>query len=548
MSSKQILFDEDARRKMKIGVDKLANAVKVTLGSKGRNVVLDRGFGSPTITNDGVTIAKEIELEDRVENLGAEIVKEVAEKANSMAGDGTTTAVLLAQAMISEGLRNVTAGSNPLSLKRGIQKGVEAVVSNLKQIAKPVSGTKELAQVASISAEDTEMGNLIAEVMGEVGKDGVITIEESKTFGLSKETVEGLQFDNGYISPYMITDVEKMEAIYDDVKILITDKKVSSLQEILPILEKVAKTGSKELVIIAEDVEGEALATLVVNKIRGIFNTLAIKAPGFGDRKKDMLQDIAIVTGGQVISEEAGLKLETIELNQLGSARRVVSSKENTTIVEGKGKKDVISARVSQLKKQMLKTDSDFDKEKMQERLAKLSGGVAVIKVGAATEVEQRARQHKLEDALSATKAAAEEGIVPGGGTALLRCISALDKVDVKGDEKIGLKILKRTLEEPIRQMAQNAGIDGSVVAEEVKKRIVAGEVNFGFNTEKMVYEDLMKSGIVDPVKVVRSSLENATSAAAMLLTTECVVAEKPEEKKNEGMPGGMGGMGSMGM
>ncbi len=536
--AKQIKYSEEARKRLKNGVDKLANAVIVTLGPKGRNVVLDKGFGAPTITNDGVTIAKEIELEDKIENLGAEIIKEVAEKTNEVAGDGTTTAVLLAQSIITEGLKNVTAGSNPLAIKRGLDKGFEAVVEKLKQISKPIQTKEEKAQVATISAENPEIGNLIAEVMEEVGKDGVVTVEESKTFGLQKEIVKGLQFDKGYISPYMITNAERMEAVYEDPFILITDKKISSLQEILPALEKIAQSGKKELVIIADEVEGEALATLLVNKLRGVFNTLAIKAPGFGDRRKEMLQDIAVVTGAQLISEEVGLKLENIQLNQLGSARKVISTKENTTIVEGKGKKEDIDSRIKQIKKEIAVTDSDFDKEKLQERLAKLAGGVAVIKVGAATEVEQKAKQHKTEDALAATRAAIEEGIVPGGGVALLRCQEALDKVEVEGEEKIAIAILKRTLEAPIRKIADNAGVDGSVAAAEVKKMAT----NEGFNAQKMVYEDLVKAGIIDPTKVVRSALQNAVSAASMFLTTETVVAEKPEEKeKMPKMPGGYG-------
>ena len=544
--AKQIYYSEEARKKLKEGVDKLANAVKVTLGPKGRNVVLDKGFGSPTITNDGVTIAKEIELEDKTENLGAEIVKEVAEKTNDVAGDGTTTAVILTQSIISEGLKNVAAGANPLALRKGIEKGVERVIQNLKEMTKSITTKEEIAQVATISAEDREIGNLIAGVMEEVGKDGVITVEESKTFGLSKEIVKGLQFDRGYISPYMITNAERMEAIYEEPYILITDKKISSIQEILPVLEKLAQAGKKDLVIIADEVEGEALATLVVNKLRGTFNTLAVKTPGFGDRRKEMLEDIAIVTGGRVISEEIGLKLDKIEIGMLGQARKVVSSKENTTVIEGKGKKEDVEARVSQIKQELKITDSDFDKEKLQERLAKLAGGVAVIKVGAATEVEQKARQHKTEDALAATRAAVEEGVVPGGGVALLRGIKVLDSLELQGDEKTGLNILKRVLEQPIRIIAQNAGLDGAVVAEEVKKK----EGGFGFNAQNMKYEDLMAAGIVDPKKVVRSALQNSASAASMFLTTECVVAEKPEEKK-EGTcsmpPGGMGGMGMPG-
>ena len=528
---KQILFQEDARKKIKNGVDKLANAVKITLGPKGRNVILDKGFGVPTITNDGVIIAKEIELEDKVENLGAEIIKEVAEKTNNIAGDGTTTAVILAQAIISEGLKNVAAGTNPLALKRGIAKGALKIVEELKKMTKKITTKEEIAQVATISAESKEIGNLIAEVMEEVGKDGVITVEESKGLELSKEVVKGLRFDRGYISSYMVTDAERMEAVYEDPYILITDKKISALNEIIPVLEKIAQSGKKELVIIAEDLEGDALATLVVNKLRGIFNTLAIKAPGFGDRKKEMLQDIASITGGQVISEETGLKLDKIEIKMLGSARKVIAAKEYTTIVDGKGDKEEIESRVKQIKKEIQLADSDFDKEKLQERLAKLAGGVAVIKVGAATEVEQKAKQHKIEDALSAAKAAVEEGIVAGGGIALLRASLELDSLQLEGEEKIGLKILRRALEEPIRQISNNAGIDGAVVIQKVKEE----KGNFGFDAETMEYGDLMKKGIVDPTKVVRSALQNAVSAAGMLLTTECVVAEKPEEKKETG-------------
>jgi len=534
--AKQIKYSERARQKLKAGVDKLANAVKVTLGPKGRNVVLDKGFGTPTITNDGVTIAKEIELEDKIENLGAEIIKEVASKTNDVAGDGTTTAAVLAQSLVTEGLKNVTAGANPLALRRGIEKGCQAVVARLKQLSKKVAGKEEISQVATISAEDPELGKLIAEVMQEAGKDGVVTVEESKTFGLSKEIVKGLQFDRGYVSPYMVTNPERMEAVLEEPYILITDKKVSSLQDILPVLEKVAKTGKKELLIIADEIEGDALATLVVNKLRGILNALAVKAPGFGDRRKEMLEDIACVTGGQVISEEKGMKLENIELEMLGKARRVISTKENTIIVGGKGKRSDIEARIAQIKREIEVTESDFDKEKLQERLGKLSGGVAVIKVGAPTEVEQKARQHKAEDALSATRAAIEEGIVPGGGVALIRAQEALQNINVRGDEKVGVEILRKALEEPLRMIAQNAGVEGSVVVTEVRKHNKAG---FGFNAQTLKYEDLMQSGIVDPTKVVRSALENAVSGASMLLTTECVVAERPEKKeeKSPSMP-----------
>ncbi|MDD5145164.1 MAG: chaperonin GroEL [Candidatus Pacebacteria bacterium] len=541
--AKQIKFGEDARKKIKMGVDKLADTVKVTLGPRGRNVILDKGFGSPVITNDGVTIAKEIELEDKIENLGAEIVKEVAEKANDVAGDGTTTAVVLAQAIISEGLKNVAAGANPLDIKRGVERGVEQVVSSLKSMAKKITTKEEISQVATISAEDKELGNLIAEIMTEVGKDGVVTVEESKTFGIQKEIVKGLQFDRGYVSPYMVTDAERMEAVLEDPYILVTDKKISSIQEILPILEKVAQTGKKELVIIADDVEGDALATLIVNKLRGIFSALAIKAPGFGDRRKEMLQDIAIVTGAEVISEELGLKLENIDLKQLGSARRVISKKENTTVVEGKGEKEKIDARVKQIKKEIEIAESSFDKEKLQERLAKLAGGVAVIKVGAATEIEQKAKQHKTEDSLCAARAAVEEGIVPGGGVALLRTIDSLDSLEVEGDERTGVNILKKALEAPIRQIAQNAGIDGAVVLDRVRKETG----NFGFNAQTLEYQDLLEAGIVDPAKVVRSSLQNAASAASMFLTMEAVVAEKPEENPPTGGKNMMPPMGGMG-
>ena len=528
--AKQIIYSEQARGKLKIGVDKLADAVKVTLGPKGRNVVLDKGFGAPTITNDGVTIAKEIELEDKIENLGAEIIKEVASKTNDVAGDGTTTAAVLAQALYKQGLKNVTAGANPLALKRGIEKGCNAVIAALKNISKEVSGKEEIAQVAIISAEDKKLGNLIAEVVSEAGKDGVVTIEESKTFGISKEIVKGLQFDRGYISPYMVTNPEKMEAVLEETYILITDKKISSIQDILPILEKITKVGKKELVIIADEIEGDALATLVVNKLRGVLNVLAIKAPGFGDRRKESLEDIAVVTGGQVISEEKGMSLEKTDIDMLGKARKVVSTKENTIIVEGQGEKEDIEARIKQLRTEIKQTESDFDKEKLQERLGKLSGGVAVIKVGAPTEVEQKSRQHKAEDALSATRAAIEEGIVPGGGVALLRTSSALNEMELEGDEKTGIESLNRTLEEPLRMIAQNAGVEGSVVVEEVKKQ----KEGFGFNAQNLKYEDLMLSGIVDPTKVVRSALENAVSGASILLTTECVVAELPEKKEDK--------------
>jgi len=535
--AKQILFSEAARNKLLAGINKLTDTIKVTLGPKARLVVLDKGFGAPEISDDGVSIAKEVELEDKVEQMGVEIVKEVAEKTSGAAGDGTTTSMVLTRAIISEGLKNVTAGADPLALRRGIQKGVKAIVEYLKTKSKTISQKEEIAQVATIASLDPEVGNLIGEIFSEVGKDGVVTVEESKKFGLEKEIVKGLQFDKGYISPYMITDAERMESILDDPYILITDKKISSLQEILPILEKVAQTGKKELVIIADEVEGDALATLVVNKLRGIFNALAIKAPGFGDRKKEILEDIAIVTGAKVISEEVGLKLDKVELEMLGHARRVVAKKENTTIIEGKGEKEAIEARVKQIKNEIKIITSDFDKEKLQERLAKLAGGVAVIKVGAATELEQKAKQKKIENALNATRAAVEEGILPGGGTALLRAVSVLEKIELEGDEKTGLNILKRALEGPIRQIAENAGLDGAVVVAKVKEM----DEFSGFDAQVMEYKNLIQAGVIDPTKVVRATLENAASAASMFLTTECVVAEKPEEKKEKGgMPPGM--------
>jgi chaperonin GroEL len=553
--AKQIQYQEKARKELKTGVDKLANAVKVTLGPKGRNVVLDKGFGTPTITNDGVTIAKEIELEDKVENLGAEIVKEVAEKTNDVAGDGTTTAVVLAQAMIERGLYYIAGGFSPLDIKRGIDLKVKAIVEDLKRRATPIANKEQMAQVATISAEDKEIGNLIAEIMQEVGKDGVITVEESKTFGIQKEIVKGLQFDRGYVSPYMITNTERMEAVFEDPYILITDKKISSLQEIVPVLEKVAQTGKKELVIIADEIEGDALATLLVNKLRGIFNALAIKAPGFGDRRKEMLQDIAAVTGAEVVSEEVGLKLESIEMKQLGQARRVVATKENTTIIEGKGEKGEIDERIKQIRKELEASDSDFDKEKLQERLAKLAGGVAVIKVGAATEVEQKAKQHKTEDALSATKAAVEEGIVPGGGIALSVTAGAFTKllqVQAKSQEIVsgivaGERIVAEACEAPIRQIIKNAGKDDTTVLYQIsQERKKNGAENFaiGYNAQTNEIQDLFKNGIIDPTKVVRSALQNAASAASMFLTTEVVVAEKPEENQSAGKKGSLPPMG----
>ena len=534
---KQILFNELARKKLKTGIDKLINAVKVTLGPKARHVVLDKGFGVPEISDDGVSIAKEVELEDKIENLGVEILKEVAEKTSEAAGDGTTTAMLLTQSIASEGLKNVTAGAHPLAIKRGIQKGVKEIIKYLKEISKPISKKEEIAQVATIAALDSEIGNMIADTISEVGKDGVITVEESKKFGLEREIVKGLQFDRGYISPYMITDLERMESVLEEPYILVTDKKISALTEILPAMEKVAQTGKKDLVIIAEEVEGDALATLVVNKLRGVFNTLAVKAPGFGDRKKETLQDIATVCGAQVISEELGLKLENIELKQFGRARKVVAEKEKTTIIEGKGKKEEIDARILQIKNELKRTESEFDKEKLQERLAKLAGGVAVIKVGAATEVEQKAKQKKTDNALNATRAAIEEGILPGGGVALLRSVKVLEKFEkeLEGDEKTGVRILKKALEIPIRQIAENSGMDGAIVVEEVRKH----EGAFGFNAQTQKFEDLFSAGVIDPTKVVRTALENAASAASMLLTTEAVVGEieTEKEKKIPSMP-----------
>jgi chaperonin GroEL len=530
--AKQILFGETARKKLKNGIDKLASAIKVTLGPKARHVVLDKGFGSPEISDDGVSIAKEFELKDKVENLGVEIMKEVAEKTSEKAGDGTTTAMVLTYALASEGLKNVAAGAHPLALRRGIQKGLAAVVDYLKKNSKTISKKEEIAQVATIAGLDPELGKMIADVFDQVGKDGVITVEESKKFGLEYEVVKGLQFDRGYISPYMITDAERMEAVLEEPYILITDKKISSLPEILPVLEKVVQTGKKEILIIADEVEGDALATLVVNKLRGIFNALAVKAPGFGDRKKEMLHDIAALCGAQVISEELGLKLENIQLNQLGRARRVVAEKEKTTIVEGRGDKKDIEARIKQIRAQLETTESDFDKEKLQERLAKLSGGVAVIKVGAATEVEQKAKQKKTENALNATRAAIEEGVLPGGGVGLFRATEALEEVEKKidGDEKTGVRIIKKALEMPIRQIAENAGFDGAIVAEEVKKH----KGSFGFNAHTEKFEDLIQAGVIDATKVVKTALENAASAVSMLLTTEAVVAEEPEEKDKE--------------
>jgi len=542
--SKQIKFNEDARQALMRGVDILANTVKVTLGPKGRNVVIDKGYGAPTITKDGVSVAKEIEVEDKFENIGVELVKEVASKTNDDVGDGTTTATLLAQAIVKEGLKNVTAGANPVALNRGLHKATEAIVAELQNnISKQVE-EDEIANVAAISANDKEIGEKIAQAMKEVGKDGVITVEESQSFGMEIETVKGMRFDKGYVSPYMVTNADRMEAEYEDTFILITDKKVSSVEDIVPVLEKVAQSGKKEMVIIAEDVEGQALATLVVNKLRGSFNVLAIKAPGFGDRRKEMLEDIAVLTGGKVITEDIGLKLENVTLEDLGQARKVTSTKENTTIIEGKGDQSAVEARVAQIKKLIEQSDSDFDKEKLQERLAKLAGGVAVIKVGAATETEMKEVKHRIEDAVGATKAAVDEGVVPGGGVALLRAVKALDNVNLPDEEQIAVGILRRALEEPVRMIAQNAGFEGAVVVDEIKKH----DGNFGFNAATGDYEDLVVAGIIDPTKVTRSALQNAVSVAGMFLTTEAVVTDLPKKEEHgmpdmSGMGGGMGGM-----
>ncbi|WP_274649118.1 chaperonin GroEL [Paenibacillus humicola] len=540
--AKDIKFGEDARRAMLRGVDALANAVKVTLGPKGRNVVLEKKFGSPLITNDGVSIAKEIELEDAFENMGAQLVKEVATKTNDVAGDGTTTATVLAQAMIREGLKNVTAGANPMVIRKGIEKAVRAAVEELKNIAKPIEGKQSIAQVAAISSADDEVGQLIAEAMEKVGNDGVITVEESKGFVTELEVVEGMQFDRGYTSPYMITDTDKMEAVLENPYVLITDKKISNIQEILPVLEKVVQSG-KQLLIIAEDVEGEAQATLVVNKLRGTFTCVAVKAPGFGDRRKAMLQDIAALTGGQVITEELGLELKSASIDQLGSARQIRVTKENTIIVDGAGNKSDIDARVNQIRAQLEETTSEFDKEKLQERLAKLAGGVAVIKVGAATETELKERKLRIEDALNSTRAAVEEGIVSGGGTALVNVFNAVKAVQADGDEQTGVNIVLRALEEPVRTIAANAGQEGSVIVERLKGE----ELGIGYNAATGEWVDMFSAGIVDPAKVTRSALQNAASVAAMFLTTEAVVADKPEKEK-PAMPdmGGMGGMGGM--
>jgi chaperonin GroEL len=551
MAAKQLVFDESARRALERGANILADAVKVTLGPKGRNVVLDKKFGSPTITNDGVTIAKEIELPDVFENMGAQLVKEVASKTNDIAGDGTTTATVLAQAIIREGLRNVTAGSNPLLIKHGIDKAVEITVKEMESFKKDVDTKEKIAQVASISANDPEIGQYIAEAMEKVGKDGVITVEESRTLKTEVETKDGMQFDKGYISPYMVTDSERMEAVLDNPYILVTERKISAIADILPLLEKVVQV-QKPLLIIAEDVEGEALATLVVNTLRGTFTSVAVKAPGFGDRRKEMLKDIATLTGATVISEELGLKLDKVTPDQLGQAKRVTVTKEETTIVDGNGKQDAIKGRIEMIKKQIEETDSDFDREKLQERLAKLSGGVAVIQVGAATETELKEKKHRIEDALSATRAAVQEGMIPGGGASLIHAIKAIDKYEPPksnghaptwADEKIGISIVRKALEEPARQIADNAGFEGSVQVNAVRTK----SAPFGFDAMSGEIVDMFKAGIVEPLKVTRAALQNAASIGSMILTTETLIADKPEPKKEPAMPGG-GGMGGYDM
>ncbi len=544
MIAKEIKFGEEARRALERGVDTLANAVKVTLGPKGRNVVLDRKFGSPTITNDGVTIARDIDLEDPWENLGCQLVKEVAIKTNDVAGDGTTTATVLAQAMIKEGLKNVAAGANPMIMRKGIELAVKAAVDEIKEISKEVDSKEAIAQVAAISADDPEIGTLIADAMEKVGRDGVITVEESQSVGTSLEVVEGMSFDRGYISPYMVTNTEKMEAVLDDPYILISETKISSINEVLPVLEKVVQTG-KPMLLIAEEVEGEALATLVVNKLRGTFTCVAVKAPAFGERRKAMLEDIAILTKGQVASEELGVKMENISLDMLGRARQVVIKKEECIIVDGAGGEEDVKARIANIKRQLDETDSEYDKEKLQERMAKLSGGVAIIQVGAATETELKERKHRIEDALAATKAAVEEGIVSGGGVALINAMVAIEKVAAEGDELTGVNLVKKALEEPLRQIANNAGVEGSVVVEKVKE----APHGIGYNALTGAYENLVEAGIIDPAKVTRSALQNAASIAYMVLTTEAVVSEIPnkdEMKAMAGMGGGPGGMGMM--
>ncbi len=543
MPAKQLLFNEEARRKIQKGVDVLAAAVKVTLGPKGRNVVIDKKFGAPNITKDGVTVAKEIELEDNFENMGAQMVKEVASKTSDVAGDGTTTATVLAQSIFREGIRNVTAGANPMALKRGIEKAVEGIVDELRKISKPTKGKKEISQVATISANnDKAIGELIADAMEKVGKDGVITVEEAKSMETTLEVVEGMQFDRGYTSPYFVTDPERMEVVLENPLILIHEKKISNLKDLLPILEQIAKMG-KPLMVIAEEVEGEALATLVVNKLRGTLSGAAVKAPGFGDRRKEMLKDIAVLTGGEVISEELGIKLENIRLDDLGKAKKVVIDKENTTIIEGAGAQKEIEGRIKQIRTQVEESTSDYDREKLQERLAKLAGGVAVIKVGAATEIAMKEKKARVEDALNATRAAVEEGIVPGGGVAFLRASRVVEKLKLEGDEKVGGDIIRRALEEPIRQIAENAGVEGSIVVQKVREN----NGSYGFNAETETYEDMLVAGIIDPTKVARIALQNASSIASLMITTEALVTEVPEKEKAPQMPpGGHGGMGDM--
>ncbi len=535
---KQLKFREEARHSLKTGVDAVANAVKTTLGPKGRNVALDKKFGPPTVSHDGVTVAKEIELKDPFENMGAQLLKQAATKTNDVAGDGTTTATVLAQSIVSEGLRNVAAGANPMQLKQGLDLASAKLVEAIKAMATPVNGKEDIAHVATISAGDRQIGTLLSDVMDKVGKDGVITVEESKGLQFETEYVEGMQFDRGYISPYFVSNAERMEAVLDNPYILITDKKISAIQDILPLLESMLQTGHKELVIIAEDVDGEALATMVVNKLRGTLNVLAVKAPGFGDRRKEMLRDIAILTGGTVISEEVGRKLESVTLQDLGKARRVSSNKDETTIVEGHGSDGEIQDRIRQIKAQIDETTSDYDREKLQERLAKLSGGVAVIKVGAATEVELKEKKHRVEDALSATRAAIEEGIVPGGGVALINVVSALDEVEASGDQATGVSILRRALEEPMRQIVENAGRDGSVIVESVRRiQSEKGVQTIGYDVLHNDFVDMLKSGIIDPAKVTRSALENAVSVAGMILTTEALISDIPENEKAAPMP-----------
>jgi chaperonin GroEL len=546
--AKQLIFSEDARRKLKYGVDALATAVATTLGPKGRNVALDKKCGAPTITHDGVTVAKEIELEDPYENMGAQLLKEAATKTNDIAGDGTTTATVLAQNIVNEGLKNVVAGANPMLLKRGIEAGTEALSNRIREMAVSIDSMEEIASVAAISAQDPEIGQLIAQVMDKVGKDGVITVEESQSLQFETEYVDGMQFDRGYISAYFITDSESMEAVIEDAYILIHDKKISSAQDLVPILEKLIQSGRRNLVIIAEDVDGEALATLVLNKLRGTINALAVKAPGFGDRRKAMLQDIAVLTGGQVVTEEMGRKLESIQLSDLGRAAKVISSKDDTTVIDGEGEEDQIKGRVEQIKVEMDRSTSDYDREKLQERLAKLAGGVAIIRVGAATEVELKEKKHRVEDALSATRAAVEEGIVPGGGVALLNALPALDELDLpEGDQQTGVNILRRALLAPMRKIAENAGKNGDVIIQNVRaEQEKHNDKNIGFDVLTDNYVNMIKAGIIDPAKVTRGALENAASIAAMILTTEALITDLPEKDNGGGMPGGMppGGMG----